>query len=359
MVSTTLPLTQTKVPPAAVCAITASMAEEFSLRNNLQPEIAAFLESVGKVSVEPAVRVFLVGGLVRDVLLGVDSPDIDLLIEGDGIAFAKFLRDNWGELFPELPAPQRCVSFKRYRTAKLLFEQEVLPGVRELDFASTRGERYPTPGGAPEVWPAKLEEDLSRRDFSINAIAVGLSAGEFGKIFDLFEGFEHLGKKQLVVLHDKSFVDDPVRVIRGGRFVARFGFSFDEKTLSLVEDALNQDLLNTVPPRRLFDELRKALCDEPVVPVLEKLQALGVLQRLIPEGGGSIRAFNLLNQLGSDGAAARLFKSEEHWLVYLACLCVDLNPGDLRAWIERVELGSENAGSVLRVHSQLAGMEPG
>ncbi len=329
------------------------MTQKFSLKGKLHPRIAVFLEEVGRVPFEPKPRIFLVGGLVRDVLLGIESPDIDLLVEGDGIAFAKYLRRSWSDLFPTLTPPEHCVSFKRYGTAKLLFGCEVLPGVSELDFASTRAESYPVPGSVPEVRPAGIEEDLRRRDFSINAIAVGLSGDEYGRTIDLFNGFEHLQHRQLVVLHDKSFVDDPVRLIRGARFIARFDFAYDGHTQKLADAALEQKLLATVSKRRLFDELKKALCDEPLLPVVLKLRQLGLLQQLLPQRAGGEAELALLSTVKRDGLPKTdpaADSSVQDWQIYLACLCACVSSDDFSVWLNEVECPGDSLQSILRLH---------
>lgn len=321
------------------------------------PAVAGFLTKLGSVAEEQSLRAFLVGGMVRDALLGAHSSEIDLLIEGDAPGFARSLKEDWEKHFPELPTPKQCIRFKRYQTAKLKFGKEVLPGVLELDFASTRGESYPVPGGKPDVWPAALEQDLARRDFTINAMAVGLSGAEYGRIFDYHDGLRHLREKKLVLLHEQSFRDDPVRIIRALRFVGRFGFEIDRPSEELMEEAIDGEFLATVSPQRLFDELRKALSDEPIRSVVAQLKDKGVLRQLLPARAGGARAVALLSDYHPGAGRAAPLGAEFQWQGYAAVLCAEIPHAELRAWLEAVGCGPSDMSNILNAHQKLAALK--
>jgi tRNA nucleotidyltransferase (CCA-adding enzyme) len=182
-------------------------------------------------------RAYLVGGAVRDLLLGADHPDLDVAVEGDAPEIARRLGAE-------------TVSHERFATATT-----DLDGV-QVDLASTRTERYPQPGALPEVEPAPLERDLARRDFTINAMAVPL-AGE-PKLIDPHDGLDDLRAGLLSVLHPQSFVDDPTRALRAARYAARLGFEIEPATFQL----LTATDLGTVSRDRIDAELRRIAAED-------------------------------------------------------------------------------------------------
>jgi tRNA nucleotidyltransferase (CCA-adding enzyme) len=185
--------------------------------------------------------VYLVGGAVRDLLLGRGRADIDLVVVGDAAALAA----RWGA---------EVVSHERFATAKVRLDGH------ELDIASARSESYPHPGALPVVEPsARLEEDLGRRDFTINAMAISLN-GE-GRLVDPYGGQADLARKRLRILHPRSFEDDPTRAIRAARYAARFGFELEPETEAL----LRRTDLGTVSADRRDAELAR-LAAEPQAP---------------------------------------------------------------------------------------------
>jgi len=201
---------------------------------HMHPELEAVREAGG----DP---VYLVGGVVRDLLLGRGRVDIDLVVEGDAVALAK-----------RLGAEVRA--HERFATAKLALNGH------EVDIASARSEAYPHPGALPVVEPAAtLEEDLGRRDFTINAMAIPLH-GE-PRLIDPYGGQADLATKRLRVLHSRSFEDDPTRAIRAARYAARFGFELEPETERLLREA---DLSTVSADRREAEFLR--LAAEPSAP---------------------------------------------------------------------------------------------
>ena len=177
-------------------------------------------------------EVWLVGGSVRDLLVGRSPTDLDLVIEGDPSAMAR-------ELDPDASI------HTRFMTATLLLDG------RHVDIAGARTERYPYPGSLPEVELAQIEADLARRDFTFNAIAVPLS--DPGEILDPFDGLGALSEGRLTLLHEESLIDDPIRALRGARYAARFGFDPDPPMRLALE---NVDLASVSAERRAT-ELRR------------------------------------------------------------------------------------------------------
>ncbi len=260
----------------------------FSLTSQLEQvhgkELTSFLRKIGLVAEKLELEAYLVGGLVRDCLLDVRSGDIDIMVCGKslGAAFemATYLKSNWADYFSGYPQPRKVISFKRYGTCKLQFSQELFLGQMEVDFASSRREIYPKPGGVPEVSLGTLETDIARRDFSVNAIALVLAQTKFGYCFDPFLGIKDCQNKLIRVLHDKSFIDDPARLIRALRFRARFGFEFEDRTSDLFSDAMSKKLLTRLPPARLFDELNKAFTETLYEEVMSYLRNTNVVEQV-------------------------------------------------------------------------------
>jgi tRNA nucleotidyltransferase (CCA-adding enzyme) len=203
------------------------------------------------------VPTYLVGGVVRDLLLGAEGADLDVAIEGDAEALA------------DVPGyePERDELFL---TGRIEADGE------EIDIAQTRSESYPSPGALPEVQPAPIAEDLARRDFTVNAMAYPLADG--GELLDPHNGLDDLRAGRLRVLHDRSFIDDPTRALRAARYAARFGFELDPDTARLLAEAD----LSTVSEDRVQNELRKIAEEEEPARALQLIADWGVMPTLDP-----------------------------------------------------------------------------
>ena len=214
------------------------------------------LDAVREVAVEP---VYLVGGAVRDMLLGRGRADVDLVVEGDAAALAERLGAD-------------AVSHERFATAKVRLDDH------EVDIATARAESYPHPGALPEVEPAAdLEVDLARRDFTINAMAIPLRNEPC--LIDPYGGEDDLLAGRLRVLHPRSFEDDPTRAIRAARYVARFGFDLEPQT----ETALRRADLGTVSADRREAELLRLAAEEEAPRGFSLLAEWGLVE---PREGG-------------------------------------------------------------------------
>src|SRR6185295_10740104 len=195
-----------------------------------------------------SVSVYAVGGFVRDLLLGRPNVDIDLVVEGDAIAFARaFAKENGG----------RAKVHERFGTAAVVFPDEF-----KLDVAMARTEYYKHPSALPTVQPSSIKEDLFRRDFTINALALRLNADRFGELIDFYGGQRDLKERTIRVLHSRSFIDDPTRVFRAVRFEYRFGFRLGKETLTLIRDAVELGLFHRLSGTRLLEELILLLSEE-------------------------------------------------------------------------------------------------
>ena len=189
--------------------------------------------------------VFLVGGAVRDVLLGEQSLDLDLMVEGDALAFARALAGELGVT---------CHPHEKFQTAVVKGHDSAGHDIR-IDVATARTEVYGAPGALPEVERSTLRHDMARRDFTINAMATSLRADDLGATYDFYGGFRDLRGRTVRVLHNLSFVEDPTRLLRAVRYETRLGFAMDRHTLSLARGCIEMRLVGDLASARLRDEL--------------------------------------------------------------------------------------------------------
>lgn len=199
------------------------------------------LREVGLKAGSLGCRAYLVGGSVRDIILGRSHIDIDITVEGDAIKLGKAIAKDTGAAI---------TVYKSFGTCTLAFKDG-----SKIDLASARCETYKRPGAMPTTKPSTLKEDLKRRDFTINAIAASVMAKDFGEVYDFFSGIGDLKSGIIRTMHSKSFTDDPTRILRARRFAARFGFKIEPKTDLLMKKALINRALDTVSPGRIQKEL--------------------------------------------------------------------------------------------------------
>lgn len=220
-------------------------------------------------------RVHLVGGAVRDLLLGGAPPDLDLVVE-----------DDVAVVVARLGVPAR--EHDRFGTATIVLEGFT------YDIARARVESYPFPGALPEVRPASLSEDLLRRDFTVNAIAIALGGPEAGALAAAPRALKDLDRRVLRVLHDHSFIDDPTRLLRLARYAARLGFEIEPHTAELAQMAVQGGALKTVSGPRIGTELRLLAREPDPVAALLALQPLGIEEFPLDDPALARRALELL-----------------------------------------------------------------
>ena len=214
----------------------------------INKEAFDILVILSKLAHKKGARLYLIGGSVRDIILGTNSNiDLDIVVEDDAISFAEHVASHF-----------KCEIKKHetFRTATVFVPNH------KVDFATARNEEYKKPGALPTVSVSHLKDDMARRDFTINTMAVDLNEKTFGELIDICGGQKDLKSKVLRALHDASFTDDATRILRGIRFENRFGFKFESHTLKLAKDAIKKRALLNIHPHRLYDEM-KLILDEP------------------------------------------------------------------------------------------------
>ena len=239
--------------------------EARELERRLSPVHLDLLHRTAEAADELGVEVLLVGGTVRDILSGNTPADLDLVAVGGTSELATALAERLdGEVLAR----------SQFRTAKLRAHGVV------IDLAAARSESYSRPGALPTVEPGTIEQDLARRDFSINAMAISLGQGTWGEVIDPFNGRRDLQHGLLRVLHSKSFVDDATRILRAVRYASRMGLRFEEET----ERLLRRDLgyLDAIGGDRLRHETERLLSEPRAADTLEAAQDMGVLHAVHP-----------------------------------------------------------------------------
>jgi tRNA nucleotidyltransferase (CCA-adding enzyme) len=229
------------------------------------------LEEIGGLAEQAGVAAFVVGGLVRDLLLGHKNLDVDITVEGDGMAFACLLADHYkGGL----------KIFERFATAYVVFPNRI-----KFDIANTRAEQpaHPRPDAAGG-WDiaagpyCPIEQDLMRRDFTINALAIHLNARRFGRLLDPSGGLRDLRMRTIRAVYASSFADDPTRVFRAVRFERRFGFRIETKTLRLLKDTVAAGLVHNLPGHRVKNELLLLLAEPDPLRTIRRMASFNLLQ---------------------------------------------------------------------------------
>jgi len=235
------------------------------IEKQLPAELARFIQTAGEVAYSQGQSLYLVGGVVRDLLLGRTNLDLDLVVEGDAINLASRLAQNY---------PGEITTHPRFNTAKLQWNKW------SVDLTTARSETYAKPGALPSVKSGSLRNDLSRRDFTINAMAIHLDPNHYGNLIDLYDGMPDLEHKLIRILHEKSFVDDATRIWRGLRYEQRLNFHLEESTLKLLKRDI--PTLDTISSDRIRHELELVLKEEFPEKVLRRAEELGILQWLHP-----------------------------------------------------------------------------
>jgi tRNA nucleotidyltransferase (CCA-adding enzyme) len=249
------------------------------MQEMLSPSVWQMVQAISRTAAERGVPIYFVGGLVRDMLLGKRSVDIDIVVEGEAIALVEQLRSRLGGT---------THTHARFGTAKWAVDDSVweraAPGgamqelPESLDFVTARTEFYAHPTALPEVARSSIKLDLHRRDFTINTLAVRLDGAHLGQMLDFYGGQRDLEQKLVRVLHSLSFIDDPTRILRAVRLEQRLGFEIEERTAELLADAL--PMLVRITGDRVRHELQLALQEPDPAPIMSRLNEVGVFGAL-------------------------------------------------------------------------------
>lgn len=245
---------------------------------------------------------YIVGGSVRDLMLGRPLSDFDLTVEGDALALARALKARHGG---------GVTAHTKFGTAKWFLPENLKAGHDTLDLVSARSETYKHPAALPTVKPGSLDDDLRRRDFTINALALRLDGSHFGELRDDHNGLDDLQKGIVRVLHPGSFVDDPTRMYRAARYEGRYGFRITEDTLALIPEA--RPLVEKLSAQRIRHELDLILDEPNAVSMLKRLDELNLLTPIHP----SLADFNRSNLARVQSDDPVLQNRNSRWTLWL------------------------------------------
>jgi tRNA nucleotidyltransferase (CCA-adding enzyme) len=232
--------------------------------DRLPEKLIELFKDFGKIADMLGYNAYLVGGLVRDIFLKHENLDVDIVIEGDGIEFAReFARHH----------SARVRSHRKFGTAVLIF-----PDGFKVDVATARIEYYEAPGAPPIVQTSSLKLDLYRRDFTVNTLAIKLNKKHYGTLIDYFGAQKDIKEKVLRVLHNLSFVEDPTRMLRAVRFEQRFGFKIGKLTLSLLKNAVKMNWMDASVSHRIFAEFKLILKEPDPLQIITRMNELQMLK---------------------------------------------------------------------------------
>lgn len=299
---------------------TTEMLPELKLRALKElPGMSALLEAVAETP-----GVYLVGGAVRDLMLGFAQFDYDLVCEGAAGDLARSLADRIGG---------ECVEHDRFGTATYRSPEGLT-----VDIAGARTETYSEPGALPEVRPASLAEDLVRRDFTVNAMAVALWRDRLGELIQYEGAKSDLLARVLRVTHDRSFIDDPTRLLRLLRYGARLGFTAEPRTEELAREAVDSGALKSVSGQRIADELMDLLAERSALVAIESMSALGLDAALHEhfEADEYVASRTLLD----------LAEGVRQDLLLMAVCCRPMGDDELSEWLDRLGLDAESRTTV-------------
>jgi len=231
------------------------------LERNVPSRIAKRFKEIGKIAEGLNMKAYLVGGFVRDLLLKRKVEDIDIVVEGDAIILARKVKEEF---------KAKIFIHPDFKTAKVVFDDGV-----KIDIASSRREYYKEPAALPKIEWASLKEDLARRDFTINTLAISLNPNEFGLLIDLFGGIKDLKERRIKVLHNFSFIEDPTRILRAIRYATKLGFIIDNDTINLMRNTIKTGLFTDSRNTRMKEEFFTILRDKTItIPALRILKSL-------------------------------------------------------------------------------------
>ncbi len=299
-----------------------------TLKASLPPILFDILVDTGRIADSLGLKAYGVGGFVRDILVGRKNLDIDIVVEGECYPVVDGLVERYGL--------REVVRHERFLTAELHLDSY------RIDIATTRKEEYPR-ASLPQVVPATLMEDLSRRDFTINTLAVCLDPERFGTVVDPCGGLEDLEEGIIRVLHEESFTEDPVRIPRAVRFALRFGFRIEEATEALMVEAIKGGSPRNASGRRMLHELVNIFKEERRWQTIERLFDAGFFSAL-SEGFG--KREDTLSILKKGEAILSWYEGVreeevEHWFVYFLCLTDSLKTGTLRELCRWLNVGGK------------------
>lgn len=308
------------------------------LKERLPADIEKLLMSIGESADSMGVYAYAVGGFVRDLLFGYKNYDIDIVIEGDGIAFAENFASTAGA---------RVKSHQKFGTAVIIF-----PDGFKIDIATARTEYYEYPTALPKVEVSSIKKDLYRRDFTINTLALKLNMKDFGYLIDFFGGQRDIKEKTIRVLHNLSFIEDPTRIYRAIRFEQRFGLRIARHTQNLIRSTVKIDLFHRLSGKRLFSEILLLLSEDNPAKSIVRLSEFDLLRFIhtsLHWDESSVIMFESINDAIAWYRLLFLDKKYDAWKVYLFGFIDQLTYAETEDTCRRLEIRERLLEEILTV----------
>lgn len=287
--------------------------------DKLPNKIRKLFKNIGKIAQDKDCRIFLVGGMVRDLLLDKENKDFDFVVEG-----------NIEGLIKEIAAKYE-VKYKyndNFQTGSMVIDNQY-----DLDFAVSRNELYTHPGALPEIKKADIFDDLFRRDFTINALAIALHPAEYGYLYDFFKARQDVENRVLKALHRFSFLDDPTRIIRGIRLVIQLDLEVEEETKALMQETIRLSRFSDVTFPRIYKELRLLFAANPGLKFIELLKDIPFLRLLYDNYKIPL---NIEKKWERAERYLAYFENNNYnvkkWLVYLSLILKDIPRSIIERW---------------------------
>ena len=300
------------------------------------------LSKIGAIGDRLDFPVFMVGGIVRDLFLGIKNYDLDIVVEGEGIKFARELvRDLGG----------RMKSHEKFGTAIVI----LVDGFK-IDVATARREFYEYPAAFPKVELSSIRKDLYRRDFTINAMAIQLNQKYFGKLIDFFGGQKDLYKGIIRVLYNLSFVEDPARIIRAIKFEQRYNFKMNKPTEDFLKKAIDDKLLSRLRKKRVTEELILILKEENPLKSLKRMEELGALKYILPEFELNKETIERLNKVKDNydyWTHNMPDEKMELWIIYFCCLIRNLKKSQIQRIFKKLIIKRKSIDKINACYSNL------
>jgi tRNA nucleotidyltransferase (CCA-adding enzyme) len=305
---------------------------------HINKNILRVIKKIGEEADRQHIPAYIVGGFVRDIILKKKNLDLDIVVEGNGMRLAQDMAK---------PFKAKATIYEQFGTANLK-----LPSGLCVDFATARKEQYPRSGALPVVRKGTLKHDLYRRDFTINAMAVSINKNRFGQLVDEFGGLSDLLTGRVRILHERSFVDDPTRILRAIRFEQRFHFRIERRTLKLLKTTLHKRLEDHVKPPRYFAEFKKMLGETNPLGCLKRLNHWGGLRFLHPKLKVNFQIANKVHR-----NFERLLKGSAYshqtnrWLIYFMALVERANKQVLDSILNKFHFKKDEKISIRQIQN--------
>ncbi|MDQ2085748.1 CBS domain-containing protein [Herbivorax sp. ANBcel31] len=323
------------------CFDTQDTEDIVNLKNKIDfipVRIKDILYNSGKIADKSGYNLYVVGGFVRDLIMGKNTFDIDMVVEGDAFDFAKKLSNYYGG---------KVTKHKKFQTAMVKLDNQFF-----IDIVTARKEYYEYPAALPTVEKGTIKDDLFRRDFTINCMAIKLNSNHFGQLVDFYGGRKDLKNKVIRILYNLSFIEDPTRIIRAVRFEKRYGFKMEKATEEFAINAISSDCFSNVSIERINYEFFAILKEKRPWKIIERMAQLKILNKVYPEIQYNSELKNLLkkccdnlsqfkNNLNSD-------KNTDTILLYLLLLHSNMDADKVKVSIEKMRLKRERRNEINR-----------